>query len=142
MRQSGEYGDHIAVIGLAEFIGCPLLVYRKLQPEQKPTLALPLNYSADEASEPLCLLLDETPGQPEHYTALTIRDQEPPPPDHARAGLPIARPDDREAAAFAAARALRADGKTVRQIARTLKIPWRSIAAMELPPPGCESANT
>ena len=49
MRQSGHFGDHLAVVGLAAYIGMPVLVYRKLLPRQSPTVNLPVRYSAEHA---------------------------------------------------------------------------------------------
>ena len=76
MLKSGEYGDQLAVVGLTEYTGCPILVYRRLLPAQRATVALPLEYTAEGVATAFCLLLDETSVKPEQYTALTIAEDD------------------------------------------------------------------
>ena len=134
MRQSGRFGDCLAWWGLAEYIGMSVLVYRKLLPYQSPTVNLPVRFSAPHAQDPMCLLPDETPGKPPHFTALTIHGDHPRGPNEANANSSSSKPAEAHDLHHRA-KVLRAEGKSLQAIARELNVRKSVIVALKLAAP-------
>ena len=69
MKNSGTWVDGIAPKATANCLNRPIVVFRKLNPFQRPTAFLPPPFDDGDDLVPLCVELDETPGA-EHYNPL------------------------------------------------------------------------
>ena len=128
MRTSGEYGDHLAVCGLADAFQVAILVFRKQLPDQPPTCAVPAFYDPEELTFPICLLLDEPAVGAPHYEALQV----------VAAGAVAACDawgnNSSKESQLVKAKALREQGKETTEIQKALGIRMQDVIAMKLPP--------
>ena len=71
MKQDGTWADGIALKATANCLHIPVVVFRKRNPNQSPTLFLPRVYDDSVTDEePICVELDESCAGGEHYSPL------------------------------------------------------------------------
>ena len=72
MAKLGAWADGVAVKATANALGVPIVVFRKLNPDQRPTVFLPSSFMAGDL-DPLYVQLDETHAGCEHYDPLRVQ---------------------------------------------------------------------